>query len=95
MSEARSFINSHTQSYDSLKADTPMTANQRGKFDVLNAHIVNSVVVGGELVIVGDPTTPSCTSHEEFLMSQAEGSIIYLKSMVLGWMIFYWITTKC
>lgn len=73
MSEARSFINSHAQSYESLKADTPMSANQRAKFDVLNAHIVDSVVVGGELIIVGDPSTPSCTSHEAFLMSQAEG----------------------
>lgn len=71
MSEARSFINSHAQSYESLKADTPMSANQRAKFDVLNAHIVNSVVFAGELVIVGDPGTPSCTSHEAFLMGKA------------------------
>ncbi|MFJ4432679.1 hypothetical protein ACIPZG_17075 [Pseudomonas sp. NPDC089395] len=73
MSEARSFINSQAQSYESLKAGTPMSANQRAKFDVLNAHIVNSVVVGGELVIVGDPGTPSCTSHEAYLMAQAAG----------------------
>jgi len=73
MSEARSFINSHAQSYESLKADTPMSANQRAKFDVLNAHIANGVVVGGELVIVGDPNTPSCTSHEAFLMAKAAG----------------------
>ncbi|MNH15921.1 hypothetical protein D3C81_1135570 [compost metagenome] len=50
-----------------------MSANQRAKFDVLNAHIVNSVVVGGELVIVGDPSTPSCTSHEAYLMAEAAG----------------------
>ena len=73
MSEARSFINSQAQSYESLKAGTPMSANQRAKFDVLNAHIVNSVVFPGELVIVGDPSTPSCTSHEAFLMTQAAG----------------------
>ena len=73
MSEARSFINPQAQSYESLKADTPMSANQRAKFDVLNAHIVNSVVVGGELVIVGDPSTPSCTSHEAYLMAEAAG----------------------
>ena len=58
MSEARSFINPQAQSYESLKAGTPMSANQRAKFDVLNAHIANGVVVGGELVIVGDPSTP-------------------------------------
>ncbi|BBH44048.1 hypothetical protein [Pseudomonas sp. KU43P] len=73
MSEARSYINPHAQSYESLKADTPMNANQRAKFDVLNAHIVNSVVFPGELVIVGDPTTPSCTSHEAYLMGRAAG----------------------
>ena len=73
MSEARSFINLQAQSYESLKAGTPMSANQRAKFDVLNAHIVNSVVVGGELVIVGDPSTPSCTSHEAYLMAEAAG----------------------
>ncbi|AEJ15260.1 MULTISPECIES: hypothetical protein [Pseudomonas] len=73
MSEARSFINPQAQSYESLKAGTPMSANQRAKFDVLNAHIVNSVVVGGELVIVGDPSTPSCTSHEAYLMAEAAG----------------------
>lgn len=44
MSEARSFINPQAQSYESLKAGTPMSANQRAKFDVLNAHIANSVV---------------------------------------------------
>jgi hypothetical protein len=73
MSEARSFINPQAQSFESLKAGTPMSANQRAKFDVLNAHIANGVVVGGELVIVGDPSTPLCTSHEAFLMAKAAG----------------------
>ena len=73
MSEARSFINPQAQSYESLKADTPMSANQRAKFDVLNAHIANGVVFPGELVILGDPSTPTCTSHEAFLMGKAAG----------------------
>ncbi|QKL04083.1 hypothetical protein GEV39_23170 [Pseudomonas sp. NY5710] len=73
MSEARSFINPQAQSYESLKAGTPMSANQRAKFDVLNAHIANGVVVGGELVIVGDPSTPMCTGHEALLMAKAAG----------------------
>ncbi|WP_409313606.1 hypothetical protein [Pseudomonas putida] len=73
MSEARSFINPQAQSYESLKADTPMNANQRAKFDVLNAHVVNTVVFPGELIIVGDPSTPSCTAHEAFLMGKALG----------------------
>ena len=73
MSEARSFINPKAQNYATLKNGTPMNANQLAKFDVLNAHIVNTVVFAGELVIVGDPSTPSCTSHEAFLMAKAVG----------------------
>jgi len=73
MSESRSFINPKAQNYATLKNGTPMNANQRAKFDVLNAHIVNTVVFAGELVIVGDPSTPSCTSHEAFLMAKAVG----------------------
>ena len=66
--------NLQAQSYESLKAGTPISSNQRAKFDVLNAHIANSVVFPGELVIVGEPSTPSsCTSHEAFLMGKAAG----------------------
>ncbi|NWC79781.1 MULTISPECIES: hypothetical protein [Pseudomonas] len=71
MSEARSFINPRTQSYQSLKASTPVQGYAKSKFDVLNAHIANSVVMAGELVILGDADTPSCTSHEAFLMAKA------------------------
>lgn len=71
MSEARIFINPRTQSYQSLKANTPVSGHAQGKFDVLNAHISNSVVLAGELVVVGNSDTPSCTSHEAFLMSTA------------------------
>lgn len=73
MSEARSFINPKAQNYATLKNGTPMNANQQAKFDVLNGHIVNTVVLAGELVIVGDPDTSSCTSHEAFLMGKAAG----------------------
>ena len=73
MSEARSFINPRAQNYATLKNGTSMNVNQQAKFDVLNAHIVNTVVLAGELVIVGDPDTASCTSHEAFLMAKAAG----------------------
>ncbi|MHA7117180.1 hypothetical protein ACX0KM_24030 [Pseudomonas promysalinigenes] len=73
MSEARSFINPTAQNYASLKHGTPMNANQQAKFDVLNGHIVNTVVLAGELVIVGDPGTPLCTGHEAYLMGKAMG----------------------
>lgn len=71
MSGARAFINPASQSYASLKADLRLTAYEQAKFDVLNAHIVNRVVRGGELVIVGDPGTPSCTRQEAYLMGKA------------------------
>ncbi|WP_426152217.1 hypothetical protein [Pseudomonas sp. DC3000-4b1] len=71
MSQARSFINHRTQSYPALKASTPVSGHARAKFDVLNGHIVNRVVLAGELVIIGDPTTPSCTSDEAYLMGKA------------------------
>jgi hypothetical protein len=41
------------------------------KFDVLNAHVMNSVVLPGELIIVGDNSTPSCTAEEAFYMKKA------------------------
>lgn len=71
MAEAKSFINSKTQTFESLKANTVLSGNSKGKFNILNAHIVGSVVIAGELVIVGDPSTPSCTSQEAYLMAKA------------------------
>lgn len=41
------------------------------KFDVLNAHIRNSVVAAGEIVIVGDHSTSSCTAGEAEFMQAA------------------------
>ncbi|MBF8733054.1 hypothetical protein IRZ59_21730 [Pseudomonas guariconensis] len=71
MSEARSFINLETKNYESLKSELVLSRNQLAKFDVLNAHLAGGVVIKGELVILGDPSTPNCTSHEAFLMAEA------------------------
>ncbi|MFE2005955.1 hypothetical protein [Pseudomonas guariconensis] len=71
MSEARSFINLETKNYESLKSELMLSRNQLAKFDVLNAHLAGGVVIKGELVILGDPSTPNCTSHEAFLMAEA------------------------
>ncbi|EKT4458325.1 hypothetical protein ABGT18_01655 [Pseudomonas putida] len=71
MSEARAFINPRMQNYHTLKAGLALTRHSASKFDILNSHIFNSVVRGGELVIVGDWSTPSCTSQEAYLMSKA------------------------
>jgi len=71
MAEARSFINSRTQTFDSLKANTALSGNSMAKFNILNAHIAGSIALAGELVIVGDSSTPSCTSQEAYLMAKA------------------------
>ncbi|MEN5032816.1 hypothetical protein [Pseudomonas sp. Ps21-P2] len=71
MAEARSFINSKTQTFDSLKASIPLPKNTKAKFVALNSHISGGVVLAGELVIVGDASTPSSTAQEAFLMAKA------------------------
>jgi len=71
MSQARAYINPRMQNYHTLKAGLALTGHAASKFDVLNAHIYNTVVKSGELVVIGDWSTPSCTSHEAFLMSKA------------------------
>ncbi|NWL07131.1 MULTISPECIES: hypothetical protein [Pseudomonas] len=71
MTEARAFINPKMQNYHTLKAGLALSGHSASKFDVLNSHIYNSVVRSGELVIVGDWSTPSCTSQEAFLMTKA------------------------
>lgn len=71
MYEARAFINPRMQNYHTLKAGLALGGHAASKFDILNAHIYNSVVRSGELVIVGDWSTPSCTSQEAYLMSKA------------------------
>jgi hypothetical protein len=71
MSEARWFINQRMQTFDSLIANTPLPKNSKAKFSALNSHIAGSVVGVGEIVIVGDSTTPSSTSQEAFLMAKA------------------------
>jgi len=71
MSEARAYLNLKLQNYHRLKSDLALTGHSLEKFDVLNAHIANTVVRNGELIIIGDPTTASCTSQEAWLMRQA------------------------
>ncbi|AHG38867.1 SSU ribosomal protein S2p (SAe) [Pseudomonas syringae CC1557] len=71
MAEARSFINVRTQTFDSLKANLALPKNTEAKFVALNSHISGSVVLAGELVIVGDASTTSSTAQEAFLMAKA------------------------
>ncbi|RMW09260.1 hypothetical protein ALP03_100807 [Pseudomonas amygdali pv. tabaci] len=71
MAEVKSFINARTQTFETLKANIGLSGNSKAKFNILNSHIAGSVVIAGELVIVGDPSTPSCTSQEAYLMAKA------------------------
>ncbi|MFF5867927.1 hypothetical protein [Pseudomonas sp. NPDC012596] len=71
MSEARAFLNLKLQNYHRLKADLALSGHSLEKFDVLNAHVANTVVRKGELIIIGDSTTASCTSQEAWMMAQA------------------------
>jgi hypothetical protein len=65
------FINSQSQTYASLKAQLGLTGVSKNKFDALNSHIANTVVLAGELVIIGDASTSSSTSQEAYLMAKA------------------------
>ncbi|SEJ80179.1 hypothetical protein [Pseudomonas sp. NFR16] len=66
-----SFINPRMQTYQGLKSSVSLAGKSLAKFDTLNAHIRDSVVLAGELVIIGDHSTKSCTSHEAYLMAKA------------------------
>lgn len=63
------FINDRMQTYFSLKD----RLGGNDKFDQLNAHLRNIVVVPGQLVIVGDLSTRTINNEELELMSYASG----------------------
>jgi hypothetical protein len=65
------FINPRMQPYSYLKSTLQLGKNSMSKFDVLNVHVVGAVVLPGELIIVGDNSTPSCTAEEAFYMKKA------------------------
>jgi hypothetical protein len=71
MAQPLAFINTQSQTYASLKAQLGLNGIANSKFDALNSHISNSVVLAGELVIIGDVSTPLSTSEEAYLMARA------------------------
>ncbi|WP_311971649.1 hypothetical protein [Pseudomonas baltica] len=71
MSSQYSFVNPRPQPYETIKRSLDLGPNAASKFDTLNAHVRNIVVMPGELIILGDGSTRSCTSHEAFLMTKA------------------------
>jgi hypothetical protein len=67
MNKPYAFINDRMQTYTEIK-------NRLGgnsKFDALNAHIRNIIVVPGQVVIVGDPSTQNFSPDEVELTSLA------------------------
>ncbi|RJX77891.1 hypothetical protein [Pseudomonas sp. LS-2] len=71
MATPYSFINPRMQTYQGLKSSVSLAGKPLAKFDILNAHIRDSVVLAGELVIIGDSSTQSCTTQEAYLMKKA------------------------
>lgn len=71
MSKPYAFINEEMQTYATLKAKLGSAVESGSKFDMLNAHIRNAVVMPGNVIIVGDSTTQSCTGEEAELMKLA------------------------
>ena len=67
MSKPYAFINDRIQTYFTLKARVGGGA----KFDVLNAHIRNVVVMPGQVVTVSDGSTGILTAEETELMNLA------------------------
>jgi hypothetical protein len=59
------------QTYQGLKSSVSLAGKSLAKFDTLNAHIRDSVVLAGELVIIGDYSTKACTAQEAYLMRKA------------------------
>lgn len=66
------FINDQQQPYPALKQSLSLNPHTQTKFDTLNQHIRNTVVLPGQLVIIPDPRTASCTTEEAWLMRSAQ-----------------------
>ncbi|MFH7391519.1 hypothetical protein RA278_30865, partial [Pseudomonas syringae pv. tagetis] len=60
-----------TQSIYSHKTNLALHNNTTHNIAALNAHISGGVVLAGELVILGDASTPSSTPQQAFLMAKA------------------------
>ncbi|QHD07221.1 hypothetical protein [Pseudomonas sp. R76] len=71
MPQPYAFINDRQQTSVELKASLRLSKHAEAKFDVLNSHIRNVVVLPGQLVIMGDDSTAACTLEESRLMQAA------------------------
>lgn len=71
MPQPYAFINERQQTSTELKARLRLGKYAQAKFDALNTHIRNVVVLPGQLVIIGDDSTAACTLEESRLMNAA------------------------
>ncbi|WP_426100451.1 hypothetical protein [Pseudomonas sp. PSPC3-3] len=71
MPQPYAFINDRQQTSVELKASLRLSPYAEAKFDTLNTHIRNVVVLPGQLVIIGDETTAIFTPQESHLMRAA------------------------
>jgi hypothetical protein len=71
MSQPYAFINDWQQTSVELKARLRLNQHAEAKFDMLNTHIRNVVVLPGQLVIIGDDSTALCKPEEHLLMQSA------------------------
>ncbi|UNM22272.1 hypothetical protein K0P33_12805 [Pseudomonas sp. ArH3a] len=72
---AQGYINERTADYQSLKFRLMGCAPSRQRsdhFDVLNRHLRHGLVTSGQLVIVPDLYSVTCSIEEAWLMRQAE-----------------------
>ncbi|CRL96649.1 hypothetical protein [Pseudomonas sp. 8 R 14] len=72
---AQSYINDRTTDYIHLKSRLMGGAPSQQRsdhFDVLNRHLRPGLVAPGQLVIIPDPYSVSCSSEEAWLMRHAE-----------------------
>lgn len=72
---AQGYINERTTDYHSLKSrlmDSALSRQRSDHFDVLNRHLRPGLVTPGQLVIVPDTYSVSCSREEAWLMRQAE-----------------------
>ncbi len=72
---AQSYINDRTTDYHSLKSRLMGSAPTRQRsehFDVLNRHLRPGLVTPGQLVIIPDPHSLSCSGEEAWLVRHAE-----------------------
>ena len=72
---AQSYINDRTTDYESLKSRLMgggLNRQRSDHFDVLNRHLRPGLVAPGQLVIIPDAGSVSCSGEEAWLMRHAE-----------------------